>query len=106
MEPLDLVMRALDEKKRMAPNGEDYWMARDIQSILGYDRWENFEGVIKKAKMACVNAGFRSEYHFLDTKKVITAGKGAQLERADWYLTRYACYLMAMNGDSSKAEIA
>lgn len=106
MEPLNSVMVALDSNKRMAPNGEDYWMARDIQPILGYDRWENFEGVIKKAKMACATAGFKPEYHFLDTTKVITAGKGAQLTRADWYLTRYACYLIAMNGDPGKLEIA
>jgi DNA-damage-inducible protein D len=106
MEPLDFVIRALDAKKRTARNGEDYWMARDIQAILGYDKWDNFDAVIKKARIACESAGFRPEYHFLDTRKVITAGKGAKLERADWYLTRYACYLIAMNGDSSKAEIA
>lgn len=81
-------------------------MARDIQSILGYDRWENFESVIAKAKLACESAGFRVTYHFLDTKKVITAGKGAKLGRADCYLTRYACYLIAMNGDSGKPEIS
>ena len=106
MEPLDFVIRALDERKRVARNGEDYWMGRDIQPILGYDRWENFDGVIKKAKLACQNAGFNPDYHFLETTKVIMAGKGAKLQRADWYLTRYACYLIAMNGDSSKAEIA
>jgi len=90
----------------MAPNGEDYWMARDIQPVLGYDNWQNFEGVIEKSKTACKSAGFRVTYHFIDTSKVITAGKGAKLGRADCYLTRYACYLIAMNGDSSKAEIA
>jgi DNA-damage-inducible protein D len=106
MDTLDSVIKALEQRKRMAPNGEDYWMARDIQAILGYDRWENFEGVIEKSKMACESAGFRVTYHFLDTAKVITAGKGAKLERADCYLTRYACYLIAMNGDSTKPEIS
>lgn len=106
MEPLDSVIKALEAKKRMAPNGEDYWMGRDIQDILGYDKWENFEGVIEKSKMACQTAGFRVTYHFLDTRKMITAGKGAKVERADCYLTRYACYLIAMNGDSSKPEIS
>lgn len=106
MEPLDFIVRSLDAKRRIAKNGEDYWMARDIQTILGYDKWDNFEGVIRRARVACESAGFKAEYHFLDTKKVITAGKGAKLERADCYLTRYACYLIAMNGDSSKAEIA
>lgn len=106
MDSIDSVIKALEQLKRMAPNGEDYWMARDIQPILGYDRWENFEGVIEKSKMACANAGFRVTYHFLDTTKMITAGKGAKLARADCYLTRYACYLIAMNGDSSKPEIS
>jgi DNA-damage-inducible protein D len=106
MDSLDSVIRALESVKRMAPNGEDYWMARDIQTILGYDKWENFAGVIERSKLACESAGFRVTYHFLDTRKLISAGKGARLERADCYLTRYACYLVAMNGDSSKAEIS
>src|SRR5271157_3241516 len=106
MEPLDFVMRALDQKKRTAPNGEDYWMGRDIQAILGYTEWRNFESVIKKAKMACDGSGVQSSYHFVETNKLISAGKGAELERADCYLTRYACYLIAMNGDSSKPEVA
>ena len=106
MEPLDFVMRALDQKKRSAPNGEDYWMGRDIQAILGYTEWRNFESVIKRAKTACDGSGVPSSYHFVETNKVISAGKGAELERADCYLTRYACYLIAMNGDSSKPEVA
>jgi DNA-damage-inducible protein D len=106
MDALDSVIKMLEEKKRVAPNGEDYWMARDIQEILGYDRWENFEGVIERSKMACQSAGFRIAYHFRDTTKMISAGKGAKLGRADCYVTRYACYLIAMNGDSSKPEIS
>lgn len=106
MEPLDSVIRALDEKKRVAPNGEDYWMARDIQGILGYEKWDNFEAVIRKARAACDGAHINPKYHFLDTKKVITAGKGAALERADCYLTLYACYLIAMSGDTTKPEVA
>ena len=106
MDSLDSVIKALERLKHMAPNGEDYWMARDIQPILGYDKWENFEGVIERSKMACQSAGFRVAYHFLDTRKVITAGKGAKLQRADCYLTRYACYLIAMNGNSNKPEIS
>jgi DNA-damage-inducible protein D len=107
MEPLDFVMRALDQKKRTAPNGEGYWMGRDIQVILGYAEWRNFFAtVIKKARTACDGSGVPSSYHFVETSKVISAGKGAELERADCYLTRYACYLIAMNGDSSKAEVA
>jgi DNA-damage-inducible protein D len=106
MEPLDFVMQALDEKKRIAPNGEDFWMARDIQVILGYAEWRNFEAVIEKAKTACDGSGVQSQYHFVGTNKMIVAGKGAELQRADYCLTRYACYLIAMNGDPSKLEIA
>lgn len=106
VEELDAVLKALESVKRMAPNGEDYWMARDIQSILGYEEWRNFEGVVERAKLACESAGFRVTYHFVDTTKKISGGKGAQLKRADCYLTRYACYLIAMNGDSSKPEIS
>lgn len=106
MEPLDLVIRALDDKKHVAPNGEDYWMGRDIQLVLGYAEWRNFDFVIKKAKAACENSGIPAAYHFVETNKMIRAGKGAELERADYYLTKYACYLIAMNGDSTKAEVA
>lgn len=106
MEQLGIVMAALDFKKREAPNGEDYWMARDLQQVLGYTDWRNFQAVIEKAKIACDGSGVQSAYHFVDTNKVIEAGKGAKLERADCYLTRYACYLIAMNGESSKPEVA
>jgi len=106
LDSLNSTVKALEQVKREAPNGEDYWMARDIQGILGYAKWDTFEGVIERSKMACESAGFRVAYHFLDTKKMISGGKGAKLERADCYLTRYACYLVAMNGDSSKPEIS
>jgi DNA-damage-inducible protein D len=106
MDSLDSVLTSLENVKHMAPNGEDYWMGRDIQAILGYDTWENFYAVIQKAMMACERAGFKVIYHFRDTTKVISAGKGAKLQRADCYLTRYACYLVAMNGDSRKPEIS
>ena len=106
MQSLDVVMVALDGKRREAPNGEDYWMARDLQPVLGYAEWRSFQGVIEKAKAACEGSGINPRYHFVDTTKVIEAGKGAKLERADCYLTRYACYLIAMNGEPSKPEVA
>lgn len=106
MESLDSVIKALENVKRMAPNGEDYWMGRDIQPILGYDTWEGFYNVIQKAMIGCESAGFKVMYHFRDTSKVISGGKGAKLQRADCFLTRYACYLIAMNGDSRKPEIS
>jgi len=106
MGSIDSVIRALEQRKRLAPNGEDYWMARDIQPILGYDRWENFESVIERSKLACETSGFRVSYHFLDITKMISIGKDAKRGRADCYLTRYASYLIAMNADSSKPEIS
>lgn len=81
-------------------------MARDIQLVLGHANWQNFQTVIERAKVACDGSGVNSRYHFIDTSKVIESGKGAKLERADCYLTRYACYLIAMNGDSTKLEVA
>ena len=77
-----------------------------MQKLLGYSKWENFEKVIKKAKDACANAGEDINNHFPDVGKVIEAGKGAQHSIDDIALTRYACYLIAQNGDSRKEEIA
>lgn len=82
------------------------WNARDLQELLGYTKWENFEKVISKAKEACAHAGEEIADHFPDVRKVIEAGKGAQHEIVDILLTRYACYLIAQNGDSRKEEIA
>jgi DNA-damage-inducible protein D len=86
--------------------GIECWSARELQKLLGYSKWENFEKVIDKAKGACENAGESINDHFPDIRKVIEAGKGAQHEISDILLTRYACYLVAQNGDSRKEEIA
>ena len=86
--------------------GVECWSARDIQMLLGYSKWENFEKVILKAKDACKNAGEEIKDHFPDVRKLIEAGKGAQQIIIDVALTRYACYLVAQNGDSRKPEIA
>lgn len=86
--------------------GVECWSARELQKLLGYSKWENFEKVIKKAKNACANAGEDIDNHFPDVRKVIEAGKGAQHIVDDIALTRYACYLIAQNGDSRKEEIA
>jgi DNA-damage-inducible protein D len=86
--------------------GVECWSARELQSLLGYSKWENFDKVIQRAKEACKNAGEEPAHHFPDVRKVIEAGKGAQQSIEDVALTRYACYLVAQNGDSRKPEIA
>ena len=86
--------------------GVECWSARELQILLGYSKWENFEKVIQKAKEACKTAGEEIDYHFPDVRKMIALGKGAEKEIDDILLTRYACYLVAQNGDSRKEEIA
>jgi len=91
---------------RKTDNGVEFWLARDIQQLLGYDKWDNFLGVISKAKIACENTGHKVSDHFADAGKTIQMPKGAQKEILDIMLTRYACYLIAQNGDPRKEEIA
>jgi len=86
--------------------GVECWSARQLQVLLGYSRWENFEKVIQKAKDACTQVGEKITDHFPDVTKMIMIAKGAEREIDDILLTRYACYLIAQNGDSRKVEIA
>ena len=86
--------------------GVECWSARELQVLLGYSKWENFLKVIEKAKLACENAGEKTPYHFPDVRKMIKVGKGAEKQIDDILLTRYACYLIAQNGDARKMEIA
>jgi len=86
--------------------GVECWSARELQDLLGYSKWENFEKVIQKAKDSCKNAGEEVAYHFPDIRKTIPMPKNAEKEIDDILLTRYACYLIAQNGDSRKEEIA
>jgi DNA-damage-inducible protein D len=87
-------------------DGEEFWFARDLQRLLGYSKWENFAKVIDKAKIACQTAGHSVADHFPDVRKTIPMPKGAEKEIDDLMLTRYACYLIAQNGDPRKVEIA
>lgn len=86
--------------------GIEFWLARDLQQLLGYDKWDNFVKVISKAKIACENTGNNTSDHFADVGKTIQMPKGAQKEVSDLMLTRYACYLVAQNGDPRKEEIS
>ena len=87
-------------------DGVDCWSARDLQPLLGYSKWENFSKVIEKAKEACRNAGNSDADHFPDVGKMVGIGSGTERKVDDMLLTRYACYLVAQNGDPRKEQIA
>jgi DNA-damage-inducible protein D len=89
-----------------AETGLEFWLARELQALLGYTAWDNFKNVINKAKTACENSRADVKDHFLDTIKIVEVGSKARREIDDIMLTRYACYLIAQNGDPSKEEIA
>ena len=96
----------LESRKRITRKGVDYWLAREIQPVLGYEQWRQFRDVIRKAKIACENAGYRVENHFADVRKMVRTGSRAVRQIEDYALTKYACFLVAMSGDATKPEIA
>jgi DNA-damage-inducible protein D len=99
-------MLAQFENASVEIEGVECWSARELQLLLGYSKWENFFKVIEKAKESCENVGVRLVDHFPDVRKMIRVGYGAEKEIDDILLTRYACYLIAQNGDSRKEQIA
>lgn len=99
--------KLFDDIIHKSGDGEiEFWYARELQPLLGYSRWQNFELVIKKAMVSCENAGGKIEDHFRDVTKMVGIGSGAVRCVKDYVFTRYACYLIAQNGDPRKDEIA
>jgi DNA-damage-inducible protein D len=87
-------------------DGLEFWFARDLQNLLGYSKWENFLNIIEKAKIACENSDIKVDDHFAYTVRAVDMPNGGVKEAEDMFLTRYACYLVAQNGDSSKEQVA
>ena len=92
--------------KHFDENGNEYWYARELQKVLEYNKWENFEKVIEKAKLSCLNSNYGLQDHFPDVRKMVDIGSNTLRNIVDYKLSRYACYLIAQNGDSKKKVIA
>ena len=92
--------------KKIDENGIEYWEARELMPLLGYKNWRDFNNTIKKAQLACNKSGQETKNHFEDILKMVTLGSGSKRKIQDYKLSRYACYLIAQNGDPNKQEIA
>ena len=97
---------SFESLKKLNPHGIEYWSARDLQSCLGYSEWRKFETTIKKAIDSCKQSGNEPENHFVDADKMVEIGSHTKREVNDYHLSRFACYLIAQNGDPRKPEIA
>ena len=98
--------KSFEDIKHIDENGIEYWYARELQLVLDYKEWRKFENVIKKAIDACENSGISAFEHFVGADKTIQMPKGATKSIKEYKLTRYACYLIAQNGDSRKEVVA
>lgn len=94
------------EESAYEQDGVEYWLARELQELLGYADWRNFLNAIDKAKESCKTASEAVSDHFVDVTKMVPIGSGAERKQDDFMLTRYACYLIAQNGDPKKEQIA
>lgn len=110
---MDIILsqKNFESIKKIDENGVEYWEARELMPLLEYDKWSNFDSVvITKAKIACKNSGQEVDYHFADVGKLIKIAVGSPKETMrqirDYKLSRYACYLIAQNGDSSKQAVS
>lgn len=105
----DISSSPFDAIRHYDESGNEYWSARELQGLLGYKQWRQFEDTVERAKVACANTGISEDgvlTRFADARKMVDQGSGAQREVKDYRLDRYACYLTAMNGDPRKPEIA
>ena len=106
MKKIDKNNETFEDIKHIDENGVEFWYAREIMEVLQYRKWQNFEKIIDKAKISCKNSDISVFEHFTDVSKTIKMPKGAEKTILDYKLTRYACYLIAQNGDSRKKVIA
>ena len=106
MNDIDKNNKSFEDIKHIDENGVEFWYARELMPILQYSNWQNFEKIIDKAKTSCENSGISVLDHFIDVSKTIKMPKGAEKTILDYELTRYACYLIAQNGDSRKSNCA
>ena len=98
--------KLFEDIKNIDENSNEYWLARELQQVLEYTQWRRFENVISKAKLACENSNINIDDHFADVGKMVDIGSNTKRETKDYRLSRYACYLIAQNGDSRKKIIA
>lgn len=97
---------SFENLKKTNQHDVEYWSARDLQTLLGYAQWRDFKNTLKKAIKSCMESGNESKHHFADVRKPIVGGKGSVQNVEDYHLSRFACYLIAQNGDPRKPEIA
>ncbi len=98
--------KSFEELKQINQYGAEYWYARDLQLLFGYRQWRSFENAIDKAEISCEQSGNQPENHFVRARKMVELGSNSTREIADYQLSRFACYLIAQNGDPRKPEIA